>query len=139
MQKLFNSNPLVFTILKQKVAQLGFFFNLIPKISAFYHNQEARRSCISCPLFYPDLCPSASSFSLLKLTVHSHLDLHYAFLPKFTRHIDNRTCTDSLSPPPPLSLPFFEVLEMSSPLLSPCLFYLLPSDPSLPLFIPLKE
>lgn len=31
-----------------------------------------------------------------KLTVRSHLDLHYAFLPNFTRHIDNRTCTDSL-------------------------------------------
>lgn len=37
-------------------------------------------------------------FSLpFKLTVRSHLDLHYAFLPKFTRHIDNRTCTVSLS------------------------------------------
>lgn len=71
------------------------------------------------------------------VTVHSHLDLHYAFLPKFTRHIDNRTCTDFPFPPPLLSLPFFEVLKVSSPLFSPCLFFLLPSDLSLPLFISL--
>lgn len=52
-----------------------------------------------------------------------------------TEHVQ----TLSLSPLQPLSLPFFEVLEVSSPLLSPCLFSLLPSDPSLPLFISLKE
>lgn len=87
---------------------------------------------MSCHFSLPSLPPCISFFHF-KLTVHSHLDLHYAFLHKCARHIDNRTCTDS--PPQPQFLSFFEALEVASPLFSPCLVFPLPSDPSLPLFI----
>lgn len=49
-------------------------------------------------LFFSITSVPLCRFSLpFKLTVRSHLDLHYAFMPKFTRHIDNRTCTVLLS------------------------------------------
>lgn len=138
------------TRLKQRRLDWIFSMSLSPGRLNMACYLSARRGEYSRrPLLHRDLpAPSSPSFFWpLGLTVHSHLDLHYAFLPKFTRHIDNRTCRESLSFSPSLPLrpprrclsPFFEVLEVSSPLLSPRLLFRLPSDPSLPLLISLKE
>lgn len=64
-----------------------------------------------------------------KLTVHSHLDLHYAFRPKFTRHIDNSTWTVYPSSPHhclSFTLKYWKCLTHYSALAFSSSFHLIP-------------
>lgn len=85
---LIYSYPSVFTKTKTKVAKLP------PPI--LVGSQEAVISSENNTP-HPLLFLTCILLLLLNLTLHSHLDPHYAFSPKFTRHTDTRTCTDSLS------------------------------------------
>lgn len=111
------------TKLKQRRISLLFLYEYVENISiSFITCQPAETISL---VYFSTLTslPFCIFFFPFKLTVHSHLELHYAFLPKFTRHIDNRTCTESpTTPPRPTTTSVFEVLEVSYPLLSPCLF-----------------